>query len=79
MSPDLNLPPTFHFIPLLQAVTGTGGLSSLCHIANSHWLAIYFAYGNICFNGTLPICPPSPPSTPSTSLFSLSGSRILYH
>ena len=48
----LNLHPTLHPIPLLGWYST--GLSSLCHIANPHWLSIYF-YTWLCIylNGTL--------------------------
>ena len=56
MSPDLNLPPTFHFIPLLQAVTEQG-VWAPCVIQQIPTGYLFCIWQYICFNGTLPICP----------------------
>ena len=78
MSSFMNLPPTSHPFPpsrLLQSP----GLSSLSHMANSHWLSILhmvvYMLPFYFIHSSQPLLPPPQPM--SISLFSMSASPLL--
>ena len=57
LPPSWTSLPTPHLIPPLSVVTGYH--AELLVLYSNFPLVIYFTYGNICFNTTLSVCPPS--------------------
>ena len=68
-----SLPPISHPSRLSQST----GLSSLCHIANSHWLSILHMVVYVFPMPLSQFIPPSPSPTVFTSLLSMSASPLL--